>query len=228
METSLFNQVDNYCERIDFSFWSEPLNAITNAAFLIGALVAWRIAKQADRLDLGVSMLIANLATIGVGSFLFHTFATKWAEMADVFPILAFILIYLHFATARLLRLPVWAGLLCAAAYTPLSGALASGIAGVVGTVNGSVYYMPVVIAILLYAAGINRRGLPGARDLVIGAGILAVSLTFRSLDQAVCGVLPIGTHFLWHTLNGVMLTWMIVIIIRHGPPRLAMAPARG
>lgn len=228
MESSLFDHVDQYCERIDASFWSEPLNAVSNAAFLIGALVAWMIAKRSDRLDPGVWILIANLAIIGVGSFLFHTFATKWAEMADVFPILAFILIYLHFATVRLLRLPVWAGLLCAAAYTPLSGALASGIAGVVGTVNGSVYYMPVVVAILGYAAVIDARGLPGARGMAIGAALLVVSLTFRSLDQTVCEAFPSGVHFVWHTINGIMLAWMIVVIIRHSRPRLAANPAQG
>ncbi len=226
MESSLLDKVDNYCERIDASLWSEPANAVTNAAFLIGALVAWMIAKRAGRLDFGVWLLIANEAVIGVGSFLFHTFATKWAAMADVIPIQAFILIYIHFATVRLLRLPVWAGLLCAAAFMPASAGIAMGLIAVVGTVNGSVFYMPVVLTILLYAWIMDWRSLAGARDMALGAGILAVSLTFRSIDQAVCGAFPLGTHFLWHTLNGVMLAWMIVVIVRHGPPRLAAARA--
>ena len=30
--------IDAYCERTDASYWSEPVNAVTNAAFLIGRL----------------------------------------------------------------------------------------------------------------------------------------------------------------------------------------------
>jgi hypothetical protein len=32
------------------------------------------------------------------------------------------------------------------------------------------------------------------------------VSLVFRSIDQAVCASFPLGTHFLWHCLNGLVL----------------------
>lgn len=28
-----FEAVDGYCERVDAAFWSEPINAVTNAAF---------------------------------------------------------------------------------------------------------------------------------------------------------------------------------------------------
>jgi hypothetical protein len=28
--------------------------------------------------------------------------------------------------------------------------------------------------------------------------------------------VIPLGTHFLWHVLNGIMLGWMIVVYLRH------------
>jgi hypothetical protein len=32
------------------------------------------------------------------------------------------------------------------------------------------------------------------------------VSLVFRSIDMAVCDAMPLGTHFLWHSLNGLAL----------------------
>jgi len=37
-----FEAVDGHCERVDAAFWSEPINVVTNAAFLIAALWAWR------------------------------------------------------------------------------------------------------------------------------------------------------------------------------------------
>jgi len=41
---------------------------------------------------------------------------------------------------------------------------------------------------------------------LLWAAGLFLLSLTFRSLDLALCASLPHGTHFLWHLLNGVVL----------------------
>ena len=73
-------QIDGYCERVDFSFWAEPVNAVTNLAFLIAAFILWRRIKgQGMPLAMG---LVVIMAVIGIGSFLFHTFATQWASTA--------------------------------------------------------------------------------------------------------------------------------------------------
>ncbi len=41
---------------------------------------------------------------------------------------------------------------------------------------------------------------------------MLTVSLVLRSLDAPLCAANPLGTHFLWHLLNAVMLGWMIEV----------------
>jgi hypothetical protein len=79
-----------------------------------------------------------------------------------------------------------------------------------------SAFYWPVPVLILGYAAVLWRQAPGTARGLATGAAILVASLTFRSLDMAVCAALPVGTHFLWHVLNGVMLGWMIEVWRRH------------
>ena len=43
-------------------------------------------------------------------------------------------------------------------------------------------------------------------RLMLLAAGLFAVSLTFRSLDMALCEQLTIGTHVVWHLLNGLLL----------------------
>ena len=76
--------IDIYCERIDASFWSEPVNAITNGAFLVAAvLLALRLRGSDDR---AAWLLTGLVAAIGIGSFLFHTFATGWAAAAGISP----------------------------------------------------------------------------------------------------------------------------------------------
>src|SRR5690606_32245750 len=76
------------------------LNAITNGAFILAALLAaialWR--QRPPKPPLGIIILIALVFTIGIGSFLFHTFATFWAAQADVIPIGIFMLAYLGYA----------------------------------------------------------------------------------------------------------------------------------
>lgn len=216
--------IDAYCERLGPGFWAEPLNAVTNAAFLIGALSAWAIARRAGRDgDWAVIALVAIEAAIGVGSFLFHTFATRWAGAADVFPIMVFILVYVHLATVRFFALPAWSGLIAAAAFLPAAAGLGWTVRMIAGPLNGSAGYVAVMLAILAYGGALlwTGRGAAG-RALVIGAGMLGVSIFFRTIDDqdgAVCAMAPIGTHFMWHVINGAMLAWMIVAMIRHGRP---------
>ena len=163
-----FQQVNNYCERLDASYWSEPLNAISNASFLIAALVCWRLIG--GRRDVGARLLTVLLATIGVGSFLFHTHAQRWAAFADVIPIQLFILTYVFFATVRFFSAPVWAGALAVVLFLPCAALVARGIEAVVGPLNGSVGYAPVPILIAAYATALRSRAPRTARGLAIGA----------------------------------------------------------
>jgi hypothetical protein len=48
------------------------------------------------------------LALIGIGSFLFHTFAQTWAGLADVLPILMFKLFYIYVATRDYFQVASW------------------------------------------------------------------------------------------------------------------------
>lgn len=221
-----FRQVDNYCERLDASYWSEPVNAVSNAAFLIAALICWRLTAG----DAAARIVTGILAAIGVGSYLFHTHAQVWSLMADVIPIQIFILVYVYFATVRFFDAPRWAGVLAVALFVPYAALAARGIGAVVGPLNGSVGYAPVPILVLGYAFALRHRAPATARGLAIGAGILIASLAFRTIDDAVCEAFPLGTHFLWHTLNGIMLGWMILVLARHpgGAPGLAAQRARG
>lgn len=219
-----FREVNNYCERLDGSYWAEPANALSNASFLVAALICWRLIG-AQR-DPGARLLTVILASIGVGSYLFHTHAQVWALMADVIPIQAFILVYVYLATVRFFELPRWAGAAAVVLFVPYAALVSRGLAAVAGDLNGSVGYAPVPILIAGYAVALRTRAPETARGLAIGAAILVVSLVFRTVDAAVCPALPVGTHFLWHLLNGVMLGWMIVVLLRHGEPSGAPALA--
>src|SRR5262249_56286423 len=83
--------IDRYCERTDASFWAEPANALTNAAFLIAAAAAFWLWRRAGSRDWPVLALIIVVVAVGIGSFAFHTLATRGAVLAHVIPLAIFI-----------------------------------------------------------------------------------------------------------------------------------------
>ena len=220
-----FRAVNSYCERTGPEYWSEPVNAITNAAFIVAALWGWRVASAAG--DAGGRLLAVMLAAIGVGSFLFHTHAQLWSLYADVIPIQVFILAYVYFATVRFFGVPRWAGALAMLAFIPYTAVTSRAIGAFVGPLNGTTGYLPVPILIAGYAYALRHARPEASRGLAIGAGILAVSLVFRTLDAGICPAFPLGTHFLWHLLNAVMLGWMIGVIVE-GPAQHRRAGLEG
>jgi hypothetical protein len=214
-------QLNNYCERLGPELWAEPVNAVTNLAFIVAAVVGWRAFARRGGDDLAIAWLVVVVTAVGIGSFLFHTVATVWAAFADVLPITIFILSYLALVLRRGFRLPWWAALALTVVFLPVSSAVEAGVGAAVGdALGGSEGYLPALAALVVCGAWLARRGDGLGRPLLAAAGIFAVSLTFRTLDMPLCPLIPLGTHFLWHLLNGVLLGWLILTLVRHGQPR--------
>ncbi|OYW58331.1 MAG: hypothetical protein B7Z10_02290 [Rhodobacterales bacterium 32-66-7] len=217
----MWDAVDAYCERTSPAYWAEPVNALTNLAFLLAALVMWR---RTAGLPWGRAMCVV-LAAIGVGSYLFHTHANGLTAALDVTPILGFILVYIFAATRDLLGLGWRWAVRAVVAFFPYAAVMVPLFGAVMPFLGSSAGYAPIPLLILGYAAALWQRSPATARGMALGAGLLCLSLTARTLDGPLCEVLPMGTHFMWHILNGVMLGWMIEVYRRH---LLAKVPAPG
>ena len=87
-----FNPVDIYCERLDASFWAEPMNAISNLSFIVAGLLLWR--KRSPRSTLMAILIIL----IGFCSLSFHTFANRLTGLLDVLAIAMYLARYLWLA----------------------------------------------------------------------------------------------------------------------------------
>ena len=210
--------IDIYCERLSADFWAEPINAITNAAFIIAGIMAIIVARRHNALNGATLWLAALILMIGTGSFLFHTFATRWAMLTDVIPIMIYKVSFLIIYARRVVKAswPITAGL--------VAGFFALGyIFGQMPQewLNGSLSYAPA----FLYIGGfgvyhlMTKKNAPWA--LLAAAVTFAVSLTFRSLDMAMCEAIPMGIHFMWHVLNGVVLYLTLYGLIRNHPPKV-------
>jgi hypothetical protein len=200
--------VDNYCERTDGSFWSEPLNAVSNVSFLIAAIVAWIQIRRVSRLTgqpAGeLSALPLMILFIFVGSSLFHTTATRWGLALDSGSIGVYMVYFIALWPRLYWDLPwrrAWLGAPIFLAFTALVSVTLRGLPGM---------YLAALLGLLVLAGFLLFSRIPERRahwKWYLGAALVfAVSLTARTLDGPLCGRLPIGTHYIWHTLNGVVL----------------------
>jgi hypothetical protein len=210
LSSSLNTPVDMYCERLGPEFWAEHRNALSNIAFLVAGLVGLMLAnrlKAESKPSSWVLLLSCNSIVIGVGSFLFHTFATKWAMLADVIPISIFMCLYLAFALDRILVLKKTVTAFAVLVFL-LIGLSAPKIAG--DALNGSVGYFPAWATLAIVGHFVKAKNWPVAKLLLVAMAVFAVSLGFRIVDHSVCDSFSLGTHFLWHSFNGVLIATLI------------------
>lgn len=212
--------VDIYCERLGPEFWAEPWNAVSNLAFILAGFWGWQTARRLGTRNLLISALIGLAFAIGIGSFLFHSFATVWASLADVVPIWSFVALYI-IAAIRIMtgasagRIAIYA-ILGAAILTILLLAMEDGKPRTgPDPFNGSLQYAPAVIAMLVFSALSLWRGHPIRYWFLAATVTFLVSLSMRTIDMRVCETIPQGTHYLWHILNGAMIALLLQGLIR-------------
>ena len=210
----LTTYIDAYCERLAPGIFAEPVNAMTNFAFMLtAALVLAR--QETRRYQISVALCVLLFA-IGVGSLLFHTFANQLTAIADVTPIAAFVLTYLYAANRYYLYMRKLTAAGAMLLFFPYSALVGWGISAVFPWIGDSIAYVPIALLILGYSVFLRRRLPIVSRDLGIGFILLAVSISFRWFDEPICATVPYGTHFIWHLLNAIMLAWMITALVNH------------
>ena len=194
--------MDAYCERVGMGVFAEPLNAVSNVSFLLAALAAWVLATRTGALSVGVRVLIALGASVGIGSILWHTYPTMLTLILDSVPILIFIIWYIWLYARNVIGMqPVFA--VASAAAFLLATFLALPFSGFL---HGTFVYTPGLIVTLVLGVFHARERRRTARfTLLAAAGVYLAALFFRTIDNEVCPVLPIGTHFLWHLLIGLV-----------------------
>lgn len=209
--------MQTYCERCGPGLFDEPINAASNAAFLVAAFAAWWVAARRGVLSPGLWALLLLAASVGIGSALWHTFATEWAMVLDIVPIMLFQFTFLWLYGRHAAGLSRGAVGAILAVYIAIGWWLTKyeeWLTAHGAWLNGSLIYAPAVV--LAWVVGVHhaRSGRPLRFALLISAGVFCVALVCRSIDLVVCRRLPIGTHFLWHLLNGLVVYLAMRVVI--------------
>jgi len=198
-----FNSVDIYCERLDASFWAEPINAISNLSFIVAGLFLWRLRSPCS------ALMAILMVLIGLGSFSFHTYANRLTGLLDVLAIALYLVAFSYLIPRRwssssvliqvgsvlLLIVSIFLAHLLMSHLKPALPWLPPGI------------YLGAWLALLIYALVTQHLNKPAARFLWLAVIVFPFSLLSRQLDMPLCD--SIGpTHWLWHLLNGLTLYW--------------------
>jgi Ceramidase len=210
--------IDLYCERILPGLLGEPLNALSNLSFFVAAWAIWRLAQYQMKEPLSIWILITLAIAIGTGSTLFHTFATEWASLLDMIPILLFQLCFLWFYSNQVTGMKYrYIGLLI------LSFLYASSFSSqFTSLLNGSLSYAPTLLALLSFGLYHYQKQKREPYILLAASGIFLLALLFRTLDQSICSHWSVGTHFLWHLCNGLLLYLSARSLILNSSPKVA------
>lgn len=181
--------IDLYCERVEPGILGEPFNLFTNLIFIVIGIWQWRRSRRSAEQALG-----ALTVAVGVGSAIFHSFATAWAQLCDIIPIGILIFFYFYYYQVRILSWrwwQAWLGLFSVAAISTLSIlAFRSPI------FNGSEAYFGVLfgLAFLAYKERNEVRGWLFRAFL-----LFVLAITARMIDAPLCSTFVVGTHFFWH-----------------------------
>lgn len=200
--------MDGYCERLGPGLFAEPLNAVSNLAFLAAAIA---LAVFARRTPVHVRVLAVLIGLIFLGSTAFHTTATGWGAAADSGFIAVFLLYYVVLFAHLFFAVPWRLAWLAAPAFLVLTVAVTAGAAAI-GLAGPGMYFSALAV---LAGLAIVLRGQPEWRYFVGATGVFAVSLTLRTLDEPLCAAVPVGTHLLWHVLNAVALFLVSAAAVR-------------
>jgi hypothetical protein len=212
--------LDLYCERFGPGLFAEPLNALSNLAFIAAGL--WlmtalpRLFPAPRRVPAPLEVLAGLILLIGICSGAFHVFATQWAQALDVGSIALFIYFFVvcfahyvmdvRWALAWMAAPAFWAfGMFVCAPFDK-------------SDFNGSVTYFPALAGIALMGMGLALQRRAGAAHFALATAIFSVSISLRSVDLAWCSGWVWGTHWAWHLLNGGVLAIATVGLARAIP----------
>ncbi len=217
MDSSSLSHFYGVCERSSALWYAEPLNTISNLGFLYVAVMIYRYYHKHEDLERrwiwDIHALTFLTFIIGLNSIAFHMFPNPITELLDTIPIVMFIMIYFTSVLFRIGRVNLFQGIICLVAFVGFSHMLVHQFPR---ALNDSIGYLSSMIALVVIAVYLHLKARPSSTHFMMAAIIGITSLFCRAIDRELCGMFPLGTHFLWHMLNATLLYILMKQIVRN------------
>jgi len=215
-DVSTVSAIGHYCGRFTPGFFGEPLNSFSNIVFVLGALYAWRKWRLNGSEDRWQLLLFALVASVGVGSFVFHSIPTEITLWGDLVPIQIFGLTLLGYVLLRYLCLPPFftAAMLVVFFLVRQYWIVATPH----GAFGGGITHVPTLVLLIAVTFLVRHKGIALWRHLAAASVIYAAALAVRSWDLALCSSFPWGLHWAWHLLSALTAS-LLVLGVAVAPP---------
>ena len=210
-----------YCERSGPDPFAEPLNALSNLAFVIAAILAARHIQRFPNSTLRVRLLPWSLAWVAIGSALYHTYRSPLSFILDIVFLSAFILGALYLSLHLVLSYP-FAAFVGTATFLGLQISLLLLVFS--DFLNNSAPYL-ITLGFSFPVMVVSALRYPVLwKQVVLTAFFYSSAIFFRSIDRFLCPWLPFGTHFLWHLASATASYYVVHFIasledVRRGFP---------
>ena len=194
--------IDLYCERVGDTFFAEPVNSLSNIVFFLSAIFIWLHAHKNGIQNVGIYLLIFLIVAIGSGSILFHIYATSLTQILDVAPILLFQFLYLWLYLHRVLLF----GLVSKIIAVIFLAVLIVISFSLLDYLNGSIQYFPALLTLVAISIFHHIKGKEANYRIDVAIFLFILALFFKAIDNYSCVYSGIGTHFIWHIANGIVV----------------------
>lgn len=209
-----------YCGRFGPGFWGEPLNSLSNFAFVLGAVIAFRFWRSSPSRDPWQLLLFSLAASIGVGSFIFHSHPVPATLAIDLIPIQIFGLTALAYVCLRYVGLTKSRTFALLLAFFLIRQLWIRSVNQ--GLLGGGVTHVPALLMLLSFGVILKLRQSPVANFLFLACAAYVAALLVRSWDLHLCSEFPIGLHWLWHLLTATAASTIICGAALNQPSRSA------
>lgn len=205
------------CERHGLGWMAEPLNVFSSLAFIVVAITIYRYYKREEDIQnrriWDIHALTFLTFIIGINSVVFHAFPGPTTELLDTLAIVLFIILYFWSVLFRIGRCNLFQASICFVAFVGGSHMLVSQFPN---ALNDSIGYLSSMIALIIIAVHLHLKARPSSQYFMLAAITGICSLFCRAIDKEICALLPVGTHFIWHTLNATLLYILLKQLVRN------------
>ena len=214
--TAVVNGIGFYCGRFGPGVLGEPLNQLSNLAFIAGAAFAWSVWRRDASRSPWELILFLSAASIGIGSLVFHGEPTPATLLGDLVPIQIFGLAFGGYVLTRYLGLSVFTSVAVLACFVLLRQSwMAVAPRGVLG---GGITHVPTFLALAALGMLLRRRDNSVSTYVLAALLSYACALLVRSWDLYLCQSFPLGVHWLWHLLTALTATVLLLGVARVSP----------
>jgi len=200
------------CERSNLGFFVEPLNAISNIAFIFAGVGIYQLLAKNRVQKVEYRSLFILIFLVGFGSFLWHATRNFYALILDAVPVALSFAIITYIFLGKLIGNKL-ISLLIALLLIPTRFFISSfAPTDIVSSLVRNLINATVFLLLIVWAfRKCGKIALEGTIVLII----YLIAITMRSIDLQVCPTFYLGTHSLWHIFNALAVYLTVKFLIK-------------